>query len=202
MPRDAEAVREIKIGYAFKEWAVIVDALGRGEQSLILRKGGIQEASRAFRVDHDQFFLFPTFEHQNEEDLAAKASSRLEKIQSGVTQGASDIPIQFYAVLEDWIRVEHLGPLRAIKRFHAWSERAVEKRFQWGGKPGLYALVVRVFKLAAVFQLKPKNSYAGCKSWVSLEEDIPTRGSVPVLAPDRFEAVKSSIGRILQTKTS
>jgi UDP-N-acetylglucosamine 2-epimerase (non-hydrolysing) len=32
---------------AFKEWAVVVDALGRGEQTLILRKGGIQEEGPA-----------------------------------------------------------------------------------------------------------------------------------------------------------
>ena len=30
---------------AFKEWAIIVDALGRGEQILILRKGGLQEGA-------------------------------------------------------------------------------------------------------------------------------------------------------------
>ena len=28
---------------AFKEWAVICEALGRGQQALILRKGGIEE---------------------------------------------------------------------------------------------------------------------------------------------------------------
>ena len=31
---------------AFKEWAVIVEALGQGEQIVILRKGGIAEGRR------------------------------------------------------------------------------------------------------------------------------------------------------------
>src|SRR5258705_3213217 len=44
---------------AFKEWAIVVDALGRGEQIVILRKGGIREGRGGFHVEHPQFWLFP-----------------------------------------------------------------------------------------------------------------------------------------------
>ncbi|MBA2742902.1 MAG: DUF1802 family protein, partial [Chthoniobacterales bacterium] len=47
----------------FKEWALVCDALGRGEQSLILRKGGIAEGRDGFAFRHSEFFLFPTFFH-------------------------------------------------------------------------------------------------------------------------------------------
>ena len=33
---------------AFKEWAVVVDALLRGEQVIILRKGGLREGRGGF----------------------------------------------------------------------------------------------------------------------------------------------------------
>ncbi|MED5454303.1 MAG: DUF1802 family protein, partial [Verrucomicrobiota bacterium] len=36
---------------AFKEWAVVIDALGRGEQIIILRKGGIHEGKGGFQMD-------------------------------------------------------------------------------------------------------------------------------------------------------
>src|SRR5215210_3776514 len=49
---------------AFKEWAVTVRALAEGEQLITLRKGGIREADKRFRVEHDRFFLYPTFDHQ------------------------------------------------------------------------------------------------------------------------------------------
>src|SRR3954468_17227066 len=49
---------------AFKEWAVTVRALAEGEQLLTLRKGGIREADRHFDVEHERFFLYPTFDHQ------------------------------------------------------------------------------------------------------------------------------------------
>ncbi|MEA2244442.1 MAG: hypothetical protein QOD24_3998, partial [Solirubrobacteraceae bacterium] len=41
---------------AFKEWAVTVRALAEGEQLITLRKGGIRESDKRFRVEHDRFF--------------------------------------------------------------------------------------------------------------------------------------------------
>ena len=49
---------------ALKEWAVTVRALAEGEQLVALRKGGIREDDKHFEVEHDQFFLYPTFDHQ------------------------------------------------------------------------------------------------------------------------------------------
>src|SRR3954451_14522953 len=49
---------------AFKEWAVTVRALAEGEQLVTLRKGGIRETNKHFRLEHDRFFLYPTFDHQ------------------------------------------------------------------------------------------------------------------------------------------
>src|ERR1700753_4202117 len=49
---------------AFKEWAVTVRALAEGEQLLTLRKGGIREPEKHFRLNYQRFFLYPTFDHQ------------------------------------------------------------------------------------------------------------------------------------------
>src|SRR5690242_10621835 len=49
---------------AFKEWAVTVRALAEGEQLVTLRKGGIREPDKHFAVEHERFFLYPTFDHQ------------------------------------------------------------------------------------------------------------------------------------------
>jgi hypothetical protein len=51
---------------AFKEWAVVVEALGEGEQILILRKGGISEQRGQFEVQHREFWLYPTQFHEAE----------------------------------------------------------------------------------------------------------------------------------------
>ena len=58
-----------KCQVALKEWAVTVKALAEGQQILLLRKGGIHEESKDFRVIHPEFLLYPTFEHQREDLL-------------------------------------------------------------------------------------------------------------------------------------
>ncbi len=52
---------------ALKEWAVAVKSLGRGDQVIVLRKGGIHREDRDFRLVHPQFLLYPTYEHQRVE---------------------------------------------------------------------------------------------------------------------------------------
>ena len=63
---------------AFKEWMIVVNALGRGEQIIILRKGGISEGHDGFRAEHSRFLLFPTLFHQQRESVVPFAQSRLE----------------------------------------------------------------------------------------------------------------------------
>ena len=43
---------------------ITVRALAEGEQLLTLRKGGIREENKHFEIEHDRFFLYPTFDHQ------------------------------------------------------------------------------------------------------------------------------------------
>ena len=39
--------------------------LGNGRSAFVtLRKGGVREASKLFKLEHDRFFLYPTFDHQ------------------------------------------------------------------------------------------------------------------------------------------
>ena len=61
---------------AFKEWAVTVRALAEGEQLVTLRKGGIREPAKHFSLDHERFFLYPTFDHQRRGPACASRTSR------------------------------------------------------------------------------------------------------------------------------
>ena len=65
---------------AFKEWAIIVDALGRGEQIVILRKGGISEGRGGFQVTQARFLLFPTLFHQQRDAVLPDARRRYDVI--------------------------------------------------------------------------------------------------------------------------
>ena len=65
---------------ALKEWAVTVQALAKGGQVLLLRKGGIHEEGKDFRVIHPEFLLYPTYEHQREDLLKPEAQPSLKQL--------------------------------------------------------------------------------------------------------------------------
>ncbi len=57
------------ISTGLKEWATICNALERGRQIVLLRKGGIHESAGEFELEHREFLLFPTYLHQKLEML-------------------------------------------------------------------------------------------------------------------------------------
>src|SRR5579884_3277142 len=81
---------------AFKEWAVVVDALGRGEQILILRKGGISEGRGGFKLEYPRFLLFPTLFHQQRESVIPSAQARFDRI-SRLFPSADKLRLEFFA---------------------------------------------------------------------------------------------------------
>ena len=56
-------------------------------------------------------------------------------------------------------------------------------RFEYR-RPGLFVLPVRVYRVSEIFEVPDTNYYAGCKSRVELEQELPTAGAVPVLDDD------------------
>ncbi|HKS37709.1 MAG TPA: DUF1802 family protein, partial [Verrucomicrobiae bacterium] len=55
-----------------------MDALGRGEQIIILRKGGITERRGGFKPEHAEFLLFPTLFHQQRDSVVPDAQVRYD----------------------------------------------------------------------------------------------------------------------------
>ena len=144
----------------FKEWAMVSDALGRGEQNIILRKGGIAEGRQGFSFQHREFFLFPTWFH---EQPAKVRGSEAEPPTSGDT-----ITIKYFARLEcarvilSWETAAALAPL------HILQPEVVRERFDYDEAPGLHVGFVRVFRVVPAWTFPSEKKYAGCRSWVEL----------------------------------
>ena len=179
---------------AFKEWAVICDALGTGRQTLILRKGGIHEGREGFRIEHREFWLFPTGFHQQRDEIIPEAWPLLDEVQSrGLPSGIS---LGLYAVVEDVHHVLDRAALARLSGRHVWSEATVEQRFQYR-TPGLFALVVRVFRRPSPFEIADSPHFAGCKSWVDLPSPLQTSGLQPVLDDTTFHQQQREIQELL-----
>lgn len=168
---------------AFKEWAIVVEALGRGEQIVILRKGGIAEGTGGFRAEHERFWLFPTQFHQQAEGVMPEAAARfanLKKPAEGI------VPIQFACEVVDSRALNSLEQAQRLLGQHIWREEIVAERFDWGRDQGIYAMAVRVRGLPEAKELPLLEGYAGCRSWIELEPEMDFVDTLPVLSDDVF----------------
>jgi hypothetical protein len=184
---------------AFKEWGVVCAALEQGRQSLILRKGGIHEGRAGFRVQHDEFWLFPTGFHQQAEDVISDALPLLEQVQAEAkanTSDASRIGLNLYAVVSDVYHVTDLATLGRLTGRHLWSEKTVDQRFHYRD-PGLFVLVVRIYRRESPIDVEVTSHMSGCKSWVDLPSAISTDMLRPVIDDDAFERQRNEINLLL-----
>jgi hypothetical protein len=171
---------------AFKEWAVIVDALGRGKQILILRKGGISEGFGGFRMEHPEFLLFPTLFHQQRESVLPAAQERFDKI-SKHFPSQEILRLDFFAKVIDWRKLESLADVECLRGQHFWRDAVISERLDWGKDKNIFALAVRVFRLPNSIELPNSPSYGGCKSWIELEQEIAIDDAKPVLDGKIFD---------------
>jgi len=155
---------------ALKEWASVVSAVGSGRQIILLRKGGIVEAKRGFELLHPDFLFFPTFEHQH------AASLKPEFQDLACEPAGSGIAIEYLA------RVTDIFPAPdSIAADHIWNDRFLAMRREYRPDLPLYLILVRVYRLAVPCVIPNRPSYAGCKSWVNLTEEVDVAGATPVL---------------------
>ena len=171
---------------AFKEWAVVVDALIRGEQIVILRKGGIREGKAGFHAKDNRFWLFPTQFHQQQESVIESAWRRFKAVQSAFGC-EKQVPIHAMAEiaqpweLEDWTRIARLDGQ------HVWRESVVKERFERGRKKVLFAWIVRIYRLERPISVPVIAKYGGCRSWIHLDPPMPAgEGLIPALSDADF----------------
>ncbi len=150
---------------AFKEWTLICDALGRGNQSLILRKGGIAEGRAGFRFQHEEFVLFPTLFHEQVSKLRLPPETPLPAPRAdGQLEVRLHCRVEWTQDVADWAAIERLSP------FHCWQEAEIEKRFRQDRNAGVSVAFVRVSRLSRPFLFADSPRYGGCRSWVELPE--------------------------------
>ena len=160
---------------ALKEWLGICDALSRGRQSLLLRKGGLDERPGGFRPEHEAFWLYPTHVHEAQQGLKAP----IEPLASPSDQ-ESTIALRSLAVVTDVHQIDRLDVLHELRDFHVWTDETVTRRFHYR-TPGLWALVVRVFPRDQAHHLDEAPELSGCTSWLTLPRAFPTTLMRPVI---------------------
>ena len=159
----------------FKEWSLVCSALGAGEQSLILRKGGIHEGKTGFWWRHDQFYLFPTHFHEQNVEFKWRGAGTGATTEIQTSQHS----IQLFAKVEkkiqilDWQTVEHLEGL------HFWTRETIRNRFDYSDATGISLAFLRIYRSDPVWIIPDEKKFGGCRSWL----ELPARSESPKLTP-------------------
>lgn len=174
---------------ALKEWAIVCRALESGRQMILLRKGGISESGGEFQVENREFLLFPTYLHQNRNML--KPSEHAEYI--AMTAEPEEITIASAGVVTDIVQLKSRQQMDRIDDEHVWAAPLIEMRFNYRPENPLYLLLVRAYRLGAPVTITNTPAYAGCKSWVPLDQPIATGNAQAVMDDVKYETRRRSI---------
>ena len=183
-----------------KEWAVTASALGRGEQIILLRKGGIREDGRHFKIEHKQFLLYPGLFHEGQLLLKQEKQNLLEETASA--DFSKEITFSVYCELVETVDISEEHQVRTLDAFHIWSEEFLLKRFNWKPLHPLKLMIVRAYKLDAPITVSLTGAYGGCKSWVDIDRTIDISALTPALTDVEFEKRVSAIHEALLPKTA
>ncbi|MDP9211270.1 MAG: DUF1802 family protein [Thermoproteota archaeon] len=181
---------------ALKEWSIICKALEDGNQTILLRKGGILEYKKGFEIRQKSFLLFPTLEHQAEEYLQSKYLQTYDLLLRG--NKSQDIQNKTNTL---WVlaRIEAIQEfhdyemLPVLEKYHIWNEKYVNMRMNYNPKKPMNALLLRVYKLPQPISIDVNPEWAGCKSWIDI--DIAEKygnqfGSVPKMFDQSEPVIK------------
>ena len=198
---------------AFKEWAVTVRALAEGEQLVTLRKGGIREENRHFEIEHDRFFLYPTFDHQQGNLVRESHRPELGRaLEEGVWTDGEPLAAQLDApggvpqpdrvrirawaeVAASWTITDRRA-VDALSPFYVWTPDYPEKRLSWKRRHPLHVLLLRPYRIPRPVTVRVREDYLGCRSWLEITRDLPFEGT-PVLSDDEFTRATDQIEAIL-----
>src|SRR4051794_30457272 len=176
---------------AFKEWAVICRALAEGRQALILRKGGIAETGGQFTPEHTRFWLYPTYLHEKPDGIKPE-SADLYRAAEADRPATGTVRLTHFAEVHGVYHVKQLFGALLLDDLHVWSEATVRQKFEYRS-PGLYVLPVRVYRVQQSVELPETTAYAGCHTWVELDQEFPTAGATAVLNDEMFNHLLDTI---------
>jgi hypothetical protein len=177
------------LSIALKEWASVCQALETGRQMILLRKGGIYESAGEFELENRQFLLFPTFLHQNLAMLKPEAHVGFQPHAAE----PSHVHIRGVGEVTDIVQLKSREQMDALEAEHIWARPLIDMRFNYKPQNPLYLLLVRAYWLPVAVNVENTPAYAGCKSWVPLDEPISTSPAIPTFDDGAYEDRRRSI---------
>lgn len=186
---------------ALKEWAIVCKGFEEGRQTILLRKGGIMERKHGFELKHNDFYMFPTYEHQSRELLQQDYADKFESILQ--SKPIDDLnTIYLYAKVIYITETFNREMLYDLRDFHIWNEKYINLRMDYNPEKPLSIVLLRVYRLNSALNVTLSPQQAGCRSWIDFQslsmEDSEDNIGKPVLSNDTFHERQSQLMEVLK----
>ena len=181
---------------ALKEWATVIEAMGRGEQVVLIRKGGLIEPGSGFELAAPAFLFYPTFEHQAVNYLREPFRGYFEAAKAA---RAPEGQVRFSLFGQAMHAAPSHDPqvVKRLEPFHIYNEAFLTQRLKWQPEQPLMVVIVRAYRLTSPQTIAAAPQYAGCKSWVNLDAPVACDAPQPVLDDAAFAARRREIESLL-----
>ncbi len=195
---------------AIKEWAVTVRALSEGEQLLIFRRDDENEPSS---LEHDRFFLFPTFEHARNDVVRGAHVPELRRAleegvwpdgdpaisaltQPGGIEQPDRVRVRAWAEVAGEYTVTNQRAISELSPFYIWTTDYAQKRLGWRRGTSLRVTLLRTHRIPrpVTIRVRPEHDYS--TNWLEITRQLPFEGT-PVLSELEFGRVKDEIESIV-----
>jgi hypothetical protein len=185
---------------ALKEWAIVCKGLEEGRQTILLRKGGIMERKHGFELRHNEFYMFPTYEHQSRDLLQQEYANKFESI-------LQDMPLEELNMINLYAKVIFITEtfsqkkLHELRDFHIWNEKYINARMDYNPEKPLSIIFLRIYRLIKTLNVALSPQQAGCRSWIDFQslntEDFHDNIGKPALSNDIFQERQSQLMEVL-----
>lgn len=168
-----------KTNKSFKEWNAIVEALGQGLQTIIIRKN---------HTTANGFLLYPTFSYALKDDYLNNFKDEFRPFVENNTLPKKDndkIEIKYYAKVQNIVE-KSPKQISSLTKYHIWDNKHVKTYLN--GKNG-FIWLLRIYKLN-----KPHmaNFNRGMR-FANLKKNIEVSDENPIIDEKKFSDIIKKI---------
>ena len=174
--------------------------LEEGRQTILLRKGGIMERKQGFELRHNDFYMFPTYEHQSRDLLQQEYADKFDAVLRD--KPLDDLNrIDLYAKVISITETFNREMLQDLRDFHIWNEKYVNARMDYNPQKPLSIMLLRVYRLNTAINVTLTPQQAGCRSWIDFQsmntKNYQDNIGKPILRDDIFQERQSQLMEVL-----
>lgn len=189
----------IQCAHALKEWAIVGEALAQNRQIVLLRKGGLLDEDGHFALEQGQFWLLPTWLHQERGLVKAAHQDLWEQTPRAADENAKVVYLRHFARVEQVWKLDENAETALLQVPHIWSAHYLDLRFGYQPDKTLLCAALRVYLNDEPIRYQLRAQDLGCRSWVDLPEPLGARVR-PAISDEAFARELERVAHVLRDR--